>query len=319
MNDAPTRPRTWVNGLLFVLTVLTTCYAGLSWSANFLFFESASAAGPDPIAAAARGLGDPLLFPLSGLYALALMAILVAHEMGHYLTCRRYDVDATLPYFLPGPPFLGTFGAFIRIKSRIDRKRELFDIGANGPIAGFILSLAALVAGLAFSRLAPFTPSEGSISFGEPLLFKLLTSLFFGRVPEGQAVVLHPVGFAAWAGFLVTSLNLLPISQLDGGHVAYAVLGRRARLVSRALIASLAVMGVFFWPGWLVFGAVILFFDFKFKLRLKHPPVLDEDLPLDRGRRFRAVLVVLIFALSFIPDPVKGFSLFDLFKRWIGG
>ena len=305
MLDAPTRPRTWLNGLLFVLTVLTTCYAGRSWSVSFLSFESAAGA-------------DPLLFPLSGLYALALMAILVGHEMGHYLTCRRYGVDATLPYFLPGPPFLGTFGAFIRIKSRIGLKRHLFDIGANGPFAGFVLSAAALVAGLAFSRLAPYTPSDSSISFGEPLLFKLLTSLFFGRVPEGQAVVLHPVGVAAWAGLLVTSLNLLPISQLDGGHVAYAVLGRHARTVSRVLMAGLAVMGVFFYPGWLVFGALILFFDFKFKLRLKHPPVDDEFWPLDRGRKAKAVLIVIIFVLSFIPEPVKGYSLFGFLKSWIG-
>jgi membrane-associated protease RseP (regulator of RpoE activity) len=316
MHDAPTRPRTWLNGLLFILTVLTTCYAGLLWSANFLFFESGAAA--DPVSTSARGLSDPLLFPLSALYAAALMAILVGHEMGHYLTCRRYGVEATLPYFLPGLPYLGTFGAFIRIKSP-RRKRQLFDIGANGPFAGFVLALAALVAGLAFSRLAPFTPSEGSISFGEPLLFKLLTSLFFGRVPEGQALVLHPVGFAAWGGLLVTSLNLLPISQLDGGHIAYAVLGRRARTVSRALMAVLAVMGVFFYTGWLVFGALILFFDLKFKLRLRHPPVEDEDQPLDMGRRVRAVLIVLIFVLSFIPDPVKGYGLIGILKDWLGG
>ena len=315
MHDAPTRPRTWLNGLLFILTVLTTCYAGLLWSANFLFFESGAAAGP--VSTAARGLSDPLLFPLSALYAAAFMAILVGHELGHYLTCRRYGVEATLPYFLPGPPYLGTFGAFIRIKS-IRRKRQLFDIGANGPFAGFLLSLAALVAGLAFSRLAPFTPSEGSISFGEPLLFKLLTSLFFGRVPEGQTLVLHPVGFAAWGGLLVTSLNLLPISQLDGGHIAYAVLGRRARTVSRALMAVLAVLGVFFYPGWLVFGALILFFDIKFKLRLRHPPVEDEDQPLDLGRRVKAVLIVLIFVLSFMPEPVQGLSLFGILKGWLG-
>lgn len=318
MHDAPTRPRTWLNGLLFVLTVLTTCYAGLFWSANFLFFESAA----DPLAAAGRGLSDPLLFPLSGLYALALMAILVGHEMGHYLTCRRCGVEATLPYFLPSPRFLnplGTFGAFIRIKSRIGLKRHLFDIGANGPFVGFILSAAALAAGLAFSRLAPYTPAEGSYSFGEPLLFKLMTALFLGPVPEGQAVVLHPVGFAAWGGLLVTSINLLPISQLDGGHVAYAVLGRHARAVSRALMAGLAVMGVFFYPGWLVFGAVILFLDFKFKLRLRHPPVDDEFWPLDRGRKAKAVLIVIVFVLSFIPEPVKGYSLFGFLKSWIGG
>jgi len=318
MTDATPRPRTWPNGLLFVLTVLTACYAGLSWSANYLYFEAANA-GTNLAAEAGRGLSDPRLFPLSGLYAAALMTILLGHELGHYLTCRRYGILATPPYFLPGPPFIGTFGAFIRIKSPITRKHQLFDVGANGPFVGFLLALPVLAAGLAFSKVAPFVPSQDSISFGEPLLFKLLSALFFGRTAEGSALVLHPVGFAGWAGLLVTSINLIPVSQLDGGHIAYAVLGKRSRLVSRVLIGFMAAMGVLFWTGWLVFGAVILFFDFKYKLGLRHPPVLDEEAPLDPRRRVLAVLIVVVFVLSFIPDPVKGFSLLSLFKGLTGG
>ena len=318
MNDAPPEQRTWVNGLLFVLTVLTACFAGLGWSASFLLFESASGPSPDLVAGAARALDDPRLYPLSALYAAVLMVILVGHELGHYLTCRRHGIRATLPYFLPGPPVLGTFGAFIRIKSPIAFKRQLFDVGANGPLVGFALALPALVAGLALSRVAPFAPSEDALFFGEPLLFRLLSGLFFGRVPEGSAVVLHPVGFAGWVGLLVTSLNLMPLSQLDGGHVAYAVLGRRARSLSRVMVAVLAVMGVFFHLTWLIMAGLILFFEIRTKNRLRHPPVLDEDAPLDPRRRALAVLVAAVFVLSFVPDPVRGFSLLDLAASFAG-
>jgi membrane-associated protease RseP (regulator of RpoE activity) len=156
------------------------------------------------------------------------------------------------------------------------------------------------------------------MSFGEPLLFKLLSSFFIGRISEGAALVLHPVGWAGWVGILVTSFNLIPFGQLDGGHIAYAFLGRKARLVSKGVIVVFVVMGVFYWVGWFLWAAVILFFEFKSKLRLRHPPVLDENVPLDPKRRFRGVLVVVIFILSFIPDPVKGFDLLSLIKGLAG-
>jgi membrane-associated protease RseP (regulator of RpoE activity) len=315
MNDAPPRDKTWLNGILFVLTVFSTCFVGLGWSVSYLFFES----GVNPIVEAGRALSDPRVFPLSALYAAALMTILVGHELGHYLTCRRYGVAATLPYFIPAPTLIGTLGAFIRIKSPIHFKRQLFDIGANGPLVGFFLALPALVVGLAFSRVATYVPAGDTITFGEPLLFKLLSALFFGRTPEGSALVLHPVGFAGWVGILVTSFNLIPFGQLDGGHVAYALLGRKARLVSKGVVVIFVVMGVFFWVGWFLWAAVMLFFEFKSKFRLRHPPVLDEDVPLDPKRRFLSVLVIVIFILSFIPNPVKGFDLLSLFKGLAGG
>jgi membrane-associated protease RseP (regulator of RpoE activity) len=319
MSDAPPREKTWPNGLLFVLTVLTTCFAGLFWSANFLFFESGAATGANPVVETGRALSDPWFFPLSALYAAALMIILIGHELGHYLTCRRYDILATPPYFLPGPPYLGTFGAFIRIKSPIYYKRQLFDIGANGPLVGFFLAFPALAVGLAFSRVATVIPAGDSRSFGEPLLFKLLSSFFFGRISEGAALVLHPVGWAGWVGILVTSFNLIPFGQLDGGHISYALLGRKARLVSQGVVAIFVFMGVFFWAGWFLWAAVMLFFEFKSKFRLRHPPVLDEDAPLGPKRRFLSVLVIIIFILSFIPDPVKGYDLLSLFKGLAGG
>jgi membrane-associated protease RseP (regulator of RpoE activity) len=315
MSDARSADKTWLHGLLFVLTVLTACFAGLGWSASYLSFE-AGATGTD-LAAAASVLRDPRVFPLSALYAAVLMTILVGHELGHYLTCRRYGIAATLPFFLPGPPFIGTFGAFIRIKSRIYFRRQIFDVGANGPLVGFALALPALAAGLAFSRIAPFAPSADTISFGEPLVFRLLASLFFGRVPGGSVLVLHPVGFAGWVGLLVTALNLVPLGQLDGGHVAYALLGRKARYLSFIMIGVLAVLGVFFHVTWLLIAGLLLYFEFRSKLRLYHPPVVDEGAPLGWKRRVLSVVIVVIFILSFIPDPIKGAGLIDLLNgKW---
>lgn len=296
--------KTWLHGLLFGLTILTTWFAGLFFAMSFL-----STAGVSGIS-----LFDPSVVGLGFLYALALMIILTGHELGHYLTCRRYGVLATYPYFIPGPPFLGTFGAFIRIKSPVRFKQQIFDVGANGPLTGFALALPALVIGLAFSKVGPVPMTPDTISFGEPLLFRLLSGLFFGRIPEGSSLILHPVGFAGWVGLLVTAINLVPLGQLDGGHVAYALLGRRARLLSRIMVGFLIVMGLFFHLTWLILAAVLLFFEFRSKMRLRHPPVLDEDAPLGTKRTILSIVILLIFILSFIPDPVKGVGLLDLIK-----
>lgn len=296
--------KAWLNGALFVLTVLTTWFAGLFFATSYL----ASDGGPGP------GLFDARVLGLGFLYALALMTILAGHELGHFLTCRRYGVQATYPYFLPGPPFLGTFGAFIRIKSQILFKRQIFDVGANGPLTGFALTAPALVLGLAFSKVGPMPATPDTITFGEPLLFRAVSGLFFGRIPQGSALILHPVGFAGWVGLLVTALNLVPLGQLDGGHVAYALLGRRAWLLSRVMIVVLAVMGLFFHLTWLILAGVILFFEFRTKMRLRHPPVLDEDAPLGAKRIVLSVVLLLVFVLSFVPDPVQGVGLLDLIR-----
>jgi membrane-associated protease RseP (regulator of RpoE activity) len=316
MSDPTTDERTWLNGLLFVLTVLTLCYAGTSWSGSFIYADAA--AGGDMLAAPARVLHDPRLFPLSALYAAVLMIILVGHELGHYLTCRRYGIRATLPFFLPGPPFLGTFGAFIRIKSPMYFKRQVFDVGANGPLAGFALTLPALAVGMALSKVVPLVQPGKTIFFGEPLLFKLMGRLFFGPIPEGSLLVLHPVGWAGWVGLLVTAFNLLPIGQLDGGHIVYALLGRKAWKLSRIMIGLLAVMGVFFHVTWLVLAGLLLVFELKTKMSLSHPPVFDEGAPLGRRRTILGAVVLLIFVLTFVPAPTGGVSLLDFIKGTAG-
>ncbi len=313
MSDTPATEKTWLNGLLFILTILTTYVAGLFWSDGF-FYAGAAAGDSGFLAWLVRILRDPRLFPLGASYSVVLMTILVGHELGHYLTCRRYGLRCTLPFFLPGIPFLGTFGAFIRIKSPIRFKRQVFDVGANGPLVGFLLAVPALAVGLSLSRVVPFIPSGVAISFGEPLLFKLLTALFLGSVPQGSTLMLHPVGWAGWVGLLVTAINLVPLGQLDGGHVAYAVLGPRARLLSKLMVGALAVLGVFFHMTWLLVAGLILFIERKARTRLQHPPVFDEDAPLGRKRSLMGALLMVVFILSFIPDPVQGAGLIDLFK-----
>jgi len=322
MADASNRPRpkAWLNGILFALTVVSTFIVGLFLSQPYVHPDSpASPVGLGPFL-------EPRVLLLGGLYAVVLMVILTAHELGHYLTCRRYGVAATLPYFLPAPNLFGTFGAFIKIKSPIHRKQELFDIGAAGPLAGFVLALPALAVGLAFSKVGPVAAGEGMFSLGEPLLLKLASAIFFKHIPAGADIVLHPVAFAGWVGLLVTSLNLFPIGQLDGGHVAYAMFGRRKRYVSSAAPAAFLILGVFFFSGWLVWAFFALLFAiitrvkkprglYLMALRLRHPQVLDEDIPLDRKRMIVGLVIVLIFILSFIPDPVKGYGLLGLLKQ----
>ena len=168
-------------------------------------------------------------------YSLPLLLILGAHEFGHYWYCRKHDVDATLPYFLPAPvPLTGTFGAVIRIKEAFPSTRALFDIGVAGPIAGFVVLLPFLYWGVGMSAAVKFPESADLIYFGEPLLFKAMAWLRFGTLPQGFDVVLHPMGFAAWFGMLATAMNLLPFGQLDGGHIAYAVFGARREVSSRS-------------------------------------------------------------------------------------
>ncbi len=307
--DAGTIKRAWLNILLFLATVVSAFIVGLSWSLSYTFAETISGGNPDSMSL--KALQDPRVILLSILYAVVLMTILMGHELGHYLTCRRYGINATLPYFIPAPTLIGTLGAFIRIKSPITRKNELFDIGVAGPLTGFILSLPALMAGLALSKVLPAVPREEAIVFGEPLLLKIVIPILLPRIPDGYDVFLHPVAFAGWVGVLVTSFNLFPIGQLDGGHVAYALFGRRARSLSKVFLAVFLVLGVFFWAGWIVWALVILL------LGLKHPHVYDEAEKLSPRRRFLGAAVIGIFILSFIPDPVKGFSLIDLLKPFL--
>lgn len=295
--------KAWVNVSLFVLTVLSTFFVGLAWGANYVF-AGRLPAGSGP--GSAVSLFNPQVLRLGGLYSLVLMLILAGHELGHFLACRRYGIDASLPYFIPFPSLIGTSGAFIKIRSPILLKRHLFDVGVAGPLVSFTLSIPAVLGGLALSRTVSGLSGGEVILFGEPLILKAAVGLFFKHLGPGTDIILHPVAFAGWVGLLVSSLNLFPVGQLDGGHIAYAILGNRSRKLHLVVVPALIMMGIFLWLGWLVWALVIIIFG------LRHPRVLDEDAGLGRGRQLLGALAVLIFVLSFIPAPVKGYDLFSL-------
>src|SRR5207247_842496 len=258
--------RVWLHVVLFVLTIATTTLIG---GEHYAGFQSDFL--PIPVQMPMRAL----LF--RGLwYSVTILAILGCHELGHYFACRYYDVDASLPFFLPVPPpmLTGTLGAFIRIRQPIPSKRMLFDIGIAGPIAGFLVAVPALFIGVAMSHVARIPPdTSGMLELGEPLLFKLATWMFWGTQPDGFSLNMHPMAFAAWFGLLATALNLFPIGQLDGGHISYAVLGRRSSHVTLVMV-GVAIMLSYFttsWRAWTLLTIVMLL-----AFGRHHPRVFDE-------------------------------------------
>ena len=253
---------------------------------------------------------DPQVISLAFIYVVVLLGILLGHEFGHFLTCRYYKIDATLPYFIPAPTLIGTLGAFIKIKSPVTRKKQLFDIGVAGPLTGFILSIPALIYGLSLSKALPPSAAEEQfvIVFGEPLILKILGAFIFKNIPSDYSVFLHPVAFAGWVGILVTSFNLFPVGQLDGGHVSYSLLGEKARHVAGIFLGVFIIMGIFFWIGWFIWALILVFLGWR------HPRIVDESIPLSPRRKLLAYLMVVIFILSFIPDPIKGYNLFEIMR-----
>src|SRR5208283_3274917 len=276
----------WLHIVLFILTFLSTLSAGaLQQGINIIKSPG--------------GIVEGLPF------ALTLMTILLCHELAHYITSRKNHTVATLPYFIPAPSIFGTFGAFIKMKSPILTRKALIEIGASGPIAGFIISVAACIIGLHLSKVIPLPQGESTLSLGDSLLFSFLSRAILGATPEHYDILLHPVAFAGWIGLFVTSLNLIPIGQLDGGHIAFAILWQRQRYLSIVLVTILSVLGLSAllgmsgWEGWLMWAILMLV------LGIKHPPVLHWEVPLDRKRKCIGLLTLIIFIVTFIPSPFK--------------
>ena len=286
----PPPQRIWLHLLLLGLTFVTTTVVG-----GFAFADMPAALR---IASVWQLLVHPSLIRAGLAFSVPLLAILLTHEMGHYIACRRHRLDATLPYFIPAPVGIGTFGAFIRIRSAIRSKRELLDVGAAGPLAGFLVCVPVLFIGIALSRPVAELPASGYIIFGEPVAFHLVTRLLYPGLPEGGDIFLHPTGFAAWFGLFATALNLLPFGQLDGGHISYALFGRLQRSYSWPLLLVLIALG-FKWTGWFVWVAVALV------MGVRHPWVPDEAQPLDPRRRLVGWICIAIFALCFTPEPIR--------------
>ena len=276
---------------LFLATVVTTTYVG---SLHYAGFTTDFVADVPPISI------------LHGMwYSVTILAILGTHEMGHYIACRIYRIDATLPYFIPTPPFIltGTLGAVIRIRQRIPSKRMLFDIGAAGPIAGFVVAVPALFLGLRLSRVVPLPDDFVGFSLGEPLLFQFVAWLVWGEAPEGYTLNLHPIALAAWFGLLVTALNLFPIAQLDGGHISYATLGRRSTTVTKAATAVVVALALLVSISWIVWAILMIVMVFVFGAQ--HPPTDDEHVPLDRVRLWIGIGTAIIFIVCFTPAPIE--------------
>lgn len=291
--------------ILFVLTVITTFVTGLSFGGSITSAVSFSA---------------------------ALLFILGSHEMGHYYYGRKYGVDITPPYFIPAPPFIspiGTFGAFIKIKSPISSKKALFDIGIAGPLAGIVATVPVLILGIKMSTIVNISEYEsgGGLLLGTPLLFSFFSEIFFGQIPEGYDLFVHPVAFAGWVGLFVTALNLIPSGQLDGGHIVYALFSKRYhKYTSITMISLLFLFGVgtepllalaaktaggnlpeFLstvpviegWPGWVLWAALLTV------MGTKHPPTVYEESELDGRRKILGALSLIIFIVCFTPVPIK--------------
>ena len=293
----PTWQQWMLSAILFCVTIFSTTFAGMFYVlGDFGFLASTRLAILQP---------SLLLHGLS--FSIPLIMILLAHEMGHFLACRYYGIRCTPPYFIPAPiSIAGTLGAFIKIKSPFRHKRALFDIGIAGPLAGFVFLLPALWIGISLSRIVPKgSIAPGALYFGEPLIFRLFGRLALDYSPASQDMIAHPIAMAGWIGLLATSLNLLPIWQLDGGHIAYAMFGGTIQKKITVITAvSLVLLSFLGWPtpSYLLFGLLLLFLGAR--VRFYHPATLLDDDELGPGRMFWGLIAGLILILSFIPVPI---------------
>jgi membrane-associated protease RseP (regulator of RpoE activity) len=288
------RDRYWLHLLLLLATFWTATAVGARLAYNF--HHNRPSLLEDDILGLFPMFFDSTWLPQGLLYSIALLTILMAHEMGHYLTCRYYGIQASLPYFLPAPTLIGTLGAFIRIRSAIFSRRQLFDIGVAGPLAGFAVLLPLLAVGVAYSKVIPGLSEQSDFFYDSPLILRALEWALFPGVPSTD-IQLHPVARAAWAGLLATALNLLPIGQLDGGHILYSLVGPYHRILTRVFIAALIPLGLFYSPSWLVWALLLAIFA------RRHPRIYDET-PIGRGRTRLGLLAFAILVLSFSAAPI---------------
>ena len=285
------RHRWWLHVVLFLLTLLITTGVG---GLHYLSFISEFGR---------EDVGFTWGLAVDGLwYSVTLLAILGAHEFGHYYFCRRYDIDASLPYFIPAPiPLTGTLGAVIKIREPFPNRTILFDIGVGGPIAGFVVLVPALFWGMTMSEVVPVPTGDSVFYLGEPLLFRAVAWLNFGTIGEGLTINIHPMVFAAWFGMLATALNLLPFGQLDGGHITYATLRRWSTPISLATVGT-AILMTYNSASWMFMTLMML--AMLLLLGPRHPRVIWEDEPLPRSRHVVAVIALVIFILCFTPVPI---------------
>jgi Zn-dependent protease len=302
---ASTPHKYWLHALLLLATLVTTTVLGCGLERSFA--QNQPLDFVTDLSGYTRVLHDPGSLTAGLPFSLTLLMILLAHEAGHYVAARYYRVDASLPYFLPMPifTFIGTMGAFIRIRSAILSRKSLFDIGIAGPIAGFVMLLAPLVTGVSLSRVVPGIAERGEVILGTPLLLRLVEMVQFPGVPTAN-ISLHPVAYAAWVGLLATAMNLLPIGQLDGGHILYSFIGDWAKYTSRLFIVCLAAMGFYqifttsYKAGysWLLWAVLLMIFG------TRNPSIIDPR-PVKGARAWLGVFSFVMFVLCFTPVPLR--------------
>jgi membrane-associated protease RseP (regulator of RpoE activity) len=304
---APRRRPLWPALVLFLLTVISTLSVGSEFARSYAENREPFSGNQDLLSLMALPFKHPALLALGVPFSFTLLAILLAHELGHYFAGKFYGIDVSYPYFIPAPNLFGTFGAFIRIRSPITTRRALFDVGLSGPVVGFLVALPAIAFGMATSKIVPGAEANADLVFGHPLLVRFFAAVFYPHT-DVTWVLLNPVARAAWVGLFVTALNLLPVWQLDGGHVMFSLVSRWHRKISIAVSLALLTMGWLtaprgafpeFLSPWYVWGGLLLILT----LRFRHPPVYDPWQPLDPARRAWAVVGLVIFALCFTPWP----------------
>ena len=316
----PPKQRYWLHALLLALTVFTTVVVGARMQDNFAHNQSVFFLGDEGLSffPVSWAFAQPSRLLLGVPFSATLMLILLAHEMGHYLYCKRYGVFATLPFFIPAPTLIGTLGAFIRIRSPIRSRTALFDIGVAGPIAGFVVAVVVLAVSLGLSKPLTASGSAAEIQLGYPVIFELARRLLTAVAPQGSMGLplsqmnLHPTAVAAWVGMFATSLNLLPGGQLDGGHIIFSIAPRAHRIISRLTILILIPMAVYLWAGWLVWAILLELSS------MRHPQVADWP-HVSGGRSGLAVLALVMLVLTLTPAPFAHSSLRQVVRDYRAG
>ncbi len=299
----PRRRPLWPALILFLLTVISTLAVGSEFARSYAQDEEPFSGDENLFTMMVYPLEHPRLLLLGVPFSFTLIGFLLAHEMGHFVASKLYGIDVSYPYFIPAPTLFGTFGAFIRIRSPIPSRRALFDVGLAGPVAGFIVAVPAMAYGIAASKVVPGAQADAAILFGNPPLMQIFMSWFHPGVNPAW-LLLHPVGRAAWFGLFATAMNMLPVWQLDGGHIVYSLTSRRHQQISIAVSLALLAVGVYTWrdwAGWACWGFILLILS----LRFRHPPLLNRWEGLTPSRRVWAIGAAAIFLLCFTPRPVK--------------
>jgi membrane-associated protease RseP (regulator of RpoE activity) len=276
----PPRRKKWLPVVLFLATCVTTFLAG----AHYFDHHTLTSAG------AWDGF----------MYSSTVMLILLCHEMGHYLQARRYGIGASLPIFIPVPTFIGTMGAVISMEPRSGNAKTVFDIGISGPLAGLVPTLVFLVLGLSWSECKPVAMDASGPILGSPLLVKMIYAWMHGPIPPGYYIDYHPIAFAGWFGLLITSINLVPIGQLDGGHILYGMFRKKAHTISTLLLMAAIWASIHFWlPTWWLMLGLITF------IGTRHPPTADDTVPLGTWRYVLGFATLAFIVLGFTPEPFR--------------